>query len=388
MYWDDRGNQLCMRLIDYPVGAIEPRHVHGGSHATTVLKGRAIIDGLTLGPLDVVLGPSNEPHGPLNYPEGCQLFSVFHGSYHHSESEQPNTEKQYRLIQSGRHAVAAGRGERLRGQDTGGPRRRPRAAPGAALRARRPLRAAGGASACSRASWWRAAPSIGSETLGAWDFFYAPAGGGQGAIDFPGRRDAAHRHAAVECAWPIPPWAPTTSPTCASWRAAGCRRACSSSSTAATGTRRRVVKNRAAFERIKFDPARWWTRPARSQEITLFGKQHQMPIAVAPTGSAGLVWYDGEIELARAAATAGIPFTLATNSMTSLEKVAEQAGGTLWFQLYMWPDRVAVAQAGRAREGRRLRGADGHGGHAGAAGPRVQPAQRHDGAVPLHRGAT
>ena len=101
MYWDDRTNQLCMRLIDYPVGSTEPRHVHGGAHATTVLKGRAIVDGLTLGPLDVVLGPSNEPHGPLHYPEGCQLFSVFHGSYYHSEAENLSIEKQYRLIQSG-----------------------------------------------------------------------------------------------------------------------------------------------------------------------------------------------------------------------------------------------------------------------------------------------
>jgi isopentenyl diphosphate isomerase/L-lactate dehydrogenase-like FMN-dependent dehydrogenase len=64
-----------------------------------------------------------------------------------------------------------------------------------------------------------------------------------------------------------------------------------------------------------------------------------MPIAVAPTGSAGLAWHEGEIALARAAAEAGIPFTLATGSMTSLERVAEQAGGTLWFQVYMWPDR-------------------------------------------------
>lgn len=55
MYFDDRENELCMRLIDYPVGSTEPRHVHAGSHATTVLKGRAIVDGLTLGPLDVVL---------------------------------------------------------------------------------------------------------------------------------------------------------------------------------------------------------------------------------------------------------------------------------------------------------------------------------------------
>ena len=39
------------------------------------------------------------------------------------------------------------------------------------------------------------------------------------------------------------------------------------------------------------------------------------------------------------AAEAGIPFTLATGSMTAMETVAEQAGGTLWFQLYLWPDR-------------------------------------------------
>jgi L-lactate dehydrogenase (cytochrome)/(S)-mandelate dehydrogenase len=77
----------------------------------------------------------------------------------------------------------------------------------------------------------------------------------------------------------------------------------------------------------------------RTQEIELFGKRHRMPIAIAPTGSAGLTWYQGEIALAQAAAKAGIPFTLATGSMTAMERVASDAGGTLWFQLYMWPDR-------------------------------------------------
>lgn len=77
----------------------------------------------------------------------------------------------------------------------------------------------------------------------------------------------------------------------------------------------------------------------RTQAIELFGKRHRMPVAIAPTGSAGLTWYQGEIALARAAAKAGIPFTLATGSMTAMEKVASEAGGTLWFQLYMWPDR-------------------------------------------------
>jgi hypothetical protein len=64
-----------------------------------VLKGKAIVDGLTLGPLDVILGPSNEPHGPLNYPDGCMLLSAFQGSYYHSEVEKLSTEKHYRLIQ-------------------------------------------------------------------------------------------------------------------------------------------------------------------------------------------------------------------------------------------------------------------------------------------------
>lgn len=100
MFCNDSDNNLCMRLIDYPVGSTEPRHVHGGTHATTVLKGTTIVDGLTLGPLDVILGPSNEPHGPLYYPQGCQLFSVFQGSYFHSEVEALSTEKHYRLIRS------------------------------------------------------------------------------------------------------------------------------------------------------------------------------------------------------------------------------------------------------------------------------------------------
>jgi isopentenyl diphosphate isomerase/L-lactate dehydrogenase-like FMN-dependent dehydrogenase len=102
-----------------------------------------------------------------------------------------------------------------------------------------------------------------------------------------------------------------------------------------------LVENRAAFERYKFTPHQLVDTSHRSQEVTLFGKRHKMPVAVAPTGSAGLAWYEGEIELARAAAKAGIPFTLATGSMTALERVAEQAGGTLWFQVYMWPDRAA-----------------------------------------------
>lgn len=74
-------------------------------------------------------------------------------------------------------------------------------------------------------------------------------------------------------------------------------------------------------------------------ETKLFGHDAAMPLIIAPTGVAGMCWYQGELELARAAAKAGVPFTLATGSNTSMEKVAEQAGGKLWFQLYMWREK-------------------------------------------------
>ena len=90
IYCNDEANSLCMRLIDYAKGSTEPRHVHAGSHATTVLKGSAIVDGLTLDPLDVILGPSNEPlaawdffyvtsagtHAPVRFPEAATLLAV------------------------------------------------------------------------------------------------------------------------------------------------------------------------------------------------------------------------------------------------------------------------------------------------------------------------
>ncbi|MFO1188061.1 MAG: alpha-hydroxy acid oxidase [Alphaproteobacteria bacterium] len=97
--------------------------------------------------------------------------------------------------------------------------------------------------------------------------------------------------------------------------------------------------NVAALQRIKFRPRMLVDVSKRSLRSTLFGQPLSMPVAIAPTGSAGLVWYQGELELARAAAAAGIPFALATRSMNSVEEIAEKAGGTLWLQLYVWNDR-------------------------------------------------
>src|ERR1700677_1823276 len=87
--------------------------------------------------------------------------------------------------------------------------------------------------------------------------------------------------------------------------------------------------NREVSEAIKLVPRVLVDVNTRSLGTTLFGKPQSMPFAVAPTGSAGLTWYEGELALARAAKQAGIPFTLATGSQTPLEKIAREAGGTL-----------------------------------------------------------
>jgi len=97
--------------------------------------------------------------------------------------------------------------------------------------------------------------------------------------------------------------------------------------------------NRAGFERIKLRPRSLVDVSGRSTQTTLFGKPAGLPLAIAPTGAAGLCWYEGELQLAKAAAAAKVPFTLATGAMTSMEKIAKEAGGRLWMQLYLWNDR-------------------------------------------------
>jgi isopentenyl diphosphate isomerase/L-lactate dehydrogenase-like FMN-dependent dehydrogenase len=96
---------------------------------------------------------------------------------------------------------------------------------------------------------------------------------------------------------------------------------------------------RAALDRVMFRPHVFVDVSARSTSTDFFGKPSAMPLAVAPTGAAGLLWFDGEIEVARAAQNIGVPFILSTASIVSMERVAAEAGGRLWFQLYMWSDR-------------------------------------------------
>lgn len=97
--------------------------------------------------------------------------------------------------------------------------------------------------------------------------------------------------------------------------------------------------NRTIFERIKLKPRVLEDVSERDQSVTLFGHKQNMPIAIAPTGTPGIMWHEGELALARAAKAAGIPFTLATTTLTAMERVVDEVGGRLWFQLYMYADR-------------------------------------------------
>jgi len=98
-------------------------------------------------------------------------------------------------------------------------------------------------------------------------------------------------------------------------------------------------ENRAAFRRIKLRNKALVDVSKRSTRTELFGKPMAMPLVLAPTGAAGLTWYEGELEVARAAARFGVPFTLATPALTSIERIATVENGRNWFQLYMWRER-------------------------------------------------
>ena len=109
--------------------------------------------------------------------------------------------------------------------------------------------------------------------------------------------------------------------------------------------------NRAALDRIKLMPRVLRDVSRRDPGITLFDKRHNLPLVIGPTGPAGFVWYRGETALARAAAAANIPFTVASTSNTAMEKIVANGGGTQWYQLYVWQDaEAALVTVERARD--------------------------------------
>ena len=72
---------------------------------------------------------------------------------------------------------------------------------------------------------------------------------------------------------------------------------------------------------------------------TILGRPSSLPLALAPTGFTRMAHHEGELAASRSAARAGIPYTLSTMGTRSIERVAAESSGALWFQLYVWRDR-------------------------------------------------
>lgn len=101
--------------------------------------------------------------------------------------------------------------------------------------------------------------------------------------------------------------------------------------------------NREDLEALKFRQRVAIDVDNRSLGSTMLGQPVAMPVALAPVGLTGLNWADGEILAARAAARFGIPYTLSTMSICSIEDVAGAVAEPFWFQLYVMRDRGFAA---------------------------------------------
>jgi len=97
--------------------------------------------------------------------------------------------------------------------------------------------------------------------------------------------------------------------------------------------------NRGDLERIKLRQRVLVDVSQRELATTIIGEKAALPLALAPIGLCGMQHGDGEILACRAAQAAGIPFTLSTMSICSIEDVAEATGKPFWFQLYVIRDR-------------------------------------------------
>ena len=98
-------------------------------------------------------------------------------------------------------------------------------------------------------------------------------------------------------------------------------------------------ENRAAFERVRL-LRRVLVGVATVDTTTqILGKPAKLPIAIAPTGALGFGWRGGDVAIAKAAAAAGIPFSLSTTATASIERIAAEAPGRHWFQAYFFKDR-------------------------------------------------
>lgn len=109
--------------------------------------------------------------------------------------------------------------------------------------------------------------------------------------------------------------------------------------------------NTSAFDAIKLRQRVAVDIRQRSLTSSMLGREVTMPVALAPVGMCGMQRGDGEILAAKAAEAFGVPFTLSTMSICSMEDVAAETSRPFWFQLYVMKDRTFIsALMDRARE--------------------------------------
>src|SRR5215218_7395440 len=102
--------------------------------------------------------------------------------------------------------------------------------------------------------------------------------------------------------------------------------------------------NRADFEKLKLRQRVLVNVDQRSTATTILGEHVPVPLALGPIGLGGMMYGDGEIMACRAAQAAGIPYTLSTMSINSIEDVAGAVDKPFWFQLYVMRDRGFIRE--------------------------------------------
>lgn len=100
-----------------------------------------------------------------------------------------------------------------------------------------------------------------------------------------------------------------------------------------------IARNVSALQSLHLTPRALRDVSSRSAETILFGRRQPLPLVIAPTGIADLMWHRGERAIASAAAAAGIPFTQTTSSTTSFAEIAKVAAAGHWMQMYLWERR-------------------------------------------------
>ena len=98
-------------------------------------------------------------------------------------------------------------------------------------------------------------------------------------------------------------------------------------------------RNESAFADLEFLPQPLNGTGARDPSIELFGERLSLPVIIGPTGLSGMLWPRGEAAAARAAAKAGIVYTMSHGATVTIEDLAHEVPGPKWFQVFLYRDR-------------------------------------------------